>query len=127
MDQAKKNKEFIISYFNSLGGVPKTRESMAQFMDDPALVEHILFFESVFPCYEVFADEMMAEGNKVFVRGRFKGRHEGDFNGTPPTFRQVEFPFAIGYEIENEKIIHHWLIADQATLMEQLGLTGVLA
>ncbi|HTR29197.1 MAG TPA: ester cyclase [Puia sp.] len=127
MDQTKKNKEFIISYFNALGGVPKTRESMAPFMDDPDLVEHILFFESVFPCYEVFADEMMAESNKVFVRARFRGRHQGDFNGIPPTFKLVEFPFAIGYEIENEKITHHWLIADQATLMEQLGLTGVSA
>jgi hypothetical protein len=127
MDQTKKNKEFIISYFNALGGTSKTRESMAPYMNDPGLVEHILFFESVFPNYEIFADEMMAEGNKVIVRARFKGRHEGEFNGAPPTGKVVEFPFAIGYEIENEKITHHWLIADQAALMEQLGLTSVVA
>ena len=127
MDQTKKNKEFIISYLNAGSGVPKTRESMTRFVDDPGLVEHILFFESVFPCYELFADEMMAEGNKVFVRARFKGRHQGEFNGMPPTFKLVEFPFAIGYEIENDKIIHHWLIADQVALMEQLGLTSVTA
>jgi predicted ester cyclase len=33
----------------------------------------------------------------------------------------------VGYEIENEKIINHWVIADQVMLMEQLGVMNVLA
>ena len=38
-----------------------------------------------------------------------------------PTYKNVEFPFVVGYEIENNMIISHWLIADQMVLMEQLG------
>ena len=125
MEQQKKNKEFVIRYFNAISGVTKTRELCQQFMTDEELIEHIAFFDSVFPKYEIFADEMIAEGNRVVVRTRTKGRHEGEFNGIPPTYRNIEIPAVICYEIENDKIVHHWLIADQAAMMEQLGLMGV--
>ncbi|RYY10835.1 MAG: hypothetical protein EOO04_36255 [Chitinophagaceae bacterium] len=92
--------------------------------DDEVLIEHIAFFDSAFPCYEIFADEMTAEGNRVVVRARFKGIHEGELNGILPTGRKVDFPFVISYELENGKIVHHWLIADQMSLMEQLGVAN---
>jgi predicted ester cyclase len=96
-----------------------------EYMTDTELAEHIAFFDSVFPKYEIFAEEMTAEGNKVVVRARMKGKHEGDFNGITPTYRIVDFPFVISYEIENGKIIQHWLVADQMALMEQLGVNRV--
>jgi len=125
MEQLKKNKEFIVAYFNALSGKNKSREQLSEYVDDQGLIEHILFFDAVFPRYEIFADEITAEANRVVVRARVKGTHEGELNGIPPTHKQIEFPFAIGYEIENNKIIHHWLIADQALLMEQLGVSQV--
>lgn len=125
MDQLRRNKEFIIRYINALSGVAKTREIMERYVDDEELIGHIAFFDAAFPKYEMFADEITAEGNRVVIRARFRGCHTGEFNGIKPTQRQVEFPFVISYEIENEKIVHHWLIADQAALMEQLGLTNV--
>jgi predicted ester cyclase len=122
MEQTKKNKEFIVHYMNAISGVDKTSDLLSRYMSDEGLKEHILFFDSVFPRYSCFLDEVIAEGKKVVLRARMKGRHEGMMNGIPPTYKDVECPFVICYEIENEKIIHHWLIADQATLMEQLGL-----
>lgn len=125
MEQLKKNKEFIVTYFNAISGRNKSRELLSQYVDDQGLIEHIIFFDAVFPKYELFADEITAEANRVVVRARVKGTHEGELNGIPPTHKQIEMPFAIGYEIENNKIIHHWLIADQAMLMEQLGVSQV--
>jgi predicted ester cyclase len=125
MELQKKNKEFIIRYFNAINGVPKTRELLEKFISDEILIEHIIFFEAAFPKYELYAEELTAEGNRVVVLARKKARHTGELNGIPPTFREVELPLAISYEIENEKIIRHWLIADQMLLMEQLGVTGV--
>lgn len=122
MEQNKANKEFIIRYINALSGVVKTRQLQETFISDEELINHIIFFDTVFPKYEMFADEITAEGNRVVVRARLKGRHEGELNGIKPTYRKVEFPFVISYEIENEKIVHHWLIADQMVLMEQLGV-----
>jgi predicted ester cyclase len=127
MEQQKQNKEFIIRYFNALSGVSKTRELLEKYITDEELIGHITFFETAFPGYEVFADEMTAEGNRVVVRARLKGCHEGEFNGVLPTHRNIDIPFVVSYEIENGKIAHHWLMADQMALMEQLGAMSVPA
>jgi len=127
MAPIQKNKEVVIEYFNAISGVKKTRALLEKYISDKQLIEHIEFFDSVFPAYEIFADEMLAEGNRVVVRARAKGRHEGELNGIPPTYKNVEFPFSIGYELENSKIISHWLIADQMALMEQLGVMNTVS
>lgn len=122
MDQIKKNKEFVVNYFNALSGAIKTKALCEQYITDSHLTEHILFFDGAFPRYEMFIDEITGEGNRVIVRARLKGKHEGELNGIPPTHKEVLFPFVIGYEIENNKIKSHWLMADQVMLMEQLGV-----
>lgn len=127
MQQQNQNKEFIISYFNAISGVAKTRELLEEYITDEELMGHIAFFEASFPKYELFSDEMTAEGNRVVVRARTKGVHNGEFNGILPTHHTVDFPFVISYEIENGKIVHHWLIADSMALMEQLGVMNVPA
>ena len=123
MEQQQKNKEFIINYFNALHtGVPKTRSLLEKFMTDEALIGHIEFFEAAFPLYEVYIDEMTAEGNRVIVQARMKGTHLGNLGGIPATHKTVDFPFVIRYEIEDDKIVSHWMLADQMGLMEQLGV-----
>ena len=122
MDQQQKNKEFIINYGNALNGVPKTRALLEKYITDEALIGHIEFFEAAFPGYLVYIDEMTAEGNRVIVQARSKGTHLGDFGGIPPTLKTVDFPFVVRYEIEDNKIISHWMLADQMALMEQLGV-----
>jgi predicted ester cyclase len=122
MEQLQKNKEFIIRYFNAVSGVPKPRKILEKYTNDEVLIEHIVFFDTAFPAYEISADEMTAEGNRVVVRARFKGIHKGELNGILPTGRKVDFPFVVSYELVNNIIVHHWLIADQMSLMEQLGV-----
>ncbi|SNY99655.1 ester cyclase [Flagellimonas pacifica] len=122
MNNLKKNREFIIKYFNAISGIAKTRELCERYMKDDKLIEHIQFFEGAFPKYELFIEEMITEGNKVVVQGRATGIHGGEFNGIPPTGRKMDLPFVIRYTIMNEKIIDMWLIADQMILMEQLGV-----
>jgi len=122
MDILKKNREFIIKYFNAISGVEKTRELCEEYTNDEKLIEHIQFFDGAFPKYELFVEEMVTEGNKVIVQGRATGIHEREFSGIPPTGRKMDLPFVIRYTIENGRITDHWLIADQMILMEQLGV-----
>ena len=127
MEQEQKNKQFIIEYVNAISGNIKTREMIEDCVTDNNLIEHILFFDSVLPRYELFIDEITAEDNRVIILSRVKGRHEGEFNGMPPTYKNIEVSAAVGYQIENNKIVSHWLIADQLSLLEQLGVSAVPA
>jgi len=122
MDTLTKNKEFVLDYFEAISGKKKEAKEIDKYMDDDELKEHILFFDTIFPKYELYADEITAENNRVIVLGRLKGRHEGEMNGIPPTYKNVDFKFSIGYTIDKGIIVDHWMIADQAGLMEQLGV-----
>jgi predicted ester cyclase len=127
MDQQRKDKEFIINYLTAVSGVVKTRELLENYMTDEALISHIEIFEAAFPRYDLFIDEMTAEGNRVIIRARVAGTHLGDLGGIAPTYKTVDFPVIVGYEIENNKIISHWMLADQMKLMEQLGVIPAAA
>ena len=122
MNQQKKNKEFIMEYINAGSGKIKTRELLEKYNGDPGLVDNILFIESVFPKYEIGVDEVLAEGDRVMIRARLKGKHEGEYLGMPATHREVEVPYVVGYEVRNNRIMHSWLISDLLKMVEQLGV-----
>lgn len=117
------NKAFIVRYFEALSGKDKPLSVVNQYVadSDQELKDHIAFYEASFPRYELIADEMLAEGNKVVVRGRVRGTHKGELLGLPPTGKTVEAQLALIYEIENSKITGHWMLVDNMTVMQQLG------
>jgi predicted ester cyclase len=41
--------------------------------------------EAAFPNYEIVAEDMLAEGDKVVLRGKFHGLHRGPFAGIEAT------------------------------------------
>ena len=122
MTQSMKNKEFVLEYLNAFSGKEKTQEILAHYISDQGLIDHIIFFDGAFPKYEVIMEEMISEGDQIIVRARLIGKHEGEFSGIPPSHRNIDFPFVVSYIIENNKIVSHWLVADQMVLMEQLGI-----
>lgn len=123
MDTTKKNREFIVRYYNAISGVIKTDALCEEFMTDKKLINNIKFFDGAFPRYELFIDEMVAENDKVMIRGRATRTHKAEFNGIPPTYKKMDLPFVIRYTIKNDKIVDHWLLADQGILMKQLGIS----
>jgi len=127
MEQQRKNKEFIINYFNAISGVEKPRELLERYIDDEGLIGHIEYFEAAFPKYELFIDELTAENNRVVVTARIKAIHLGELSGIAATGKTVNFSFVIRYEIENNRIASSWMLADQMSLMEQLGVIPAAA
>ena len=119
----EQNKEFYLKYLSTLSGNKKTRELIEQFVADDRLINHILFFENLFPEYELILQELMAEGDRIFVRAQFMGTHAGETEGIPSTMQKVETPFATGYKIKDHKIVDFWAIANELELFEQMGLT----
>lgn len=116
----QENKLFIRRYFDTFNQGGGT--AVADIVADPHLKEHIAFFEVAFPGYQLTAKEMVAEGDKVVVDAAMQGVHKGELMGHPPTGKQVDVPFIIIYQLSGGKIVNHHMVADQVSLMQQLGL-----
>lgn len=82
----------------------------------------LAMFRAAFPDLRMSADDMLAEGNKVVVRGTMSGTHKGEFMGIPPTDGNVKVQFIDIIEFRDGMATAHWGITDQAAMMEQLGL-----
>jgi predicted ester cyclase len=115
------NKTFVRQYLDTISGREKTPALLGQFVTDEALMQHIATVEAAFPRYELAAEDLLAEDDKVVVRATFRGTHRGEFAGVAPTQRQVTLPFIIIYRIRDEKIVEHWLSIDMLSFMQQLG------
>ncbi len=121
---AERNKVLISRYFDAISGKDKPAAVQDRYIadSDQELKDHIIFFEASFPHYELIADDMIAEGDKVAVLARFRGAHKGDLLGIAPTGKEVDVPFAITYQLAGDMITQHWMSFDRMALMEQLGV-----
>lgn len=115
-------KNVVNEYIAAISGKPKTEDVLDKYITDPELKEHIRFFEDAFPEYELFADELIEEGNKVVIRGTVRGVHNGELMGIPATGKEISISLMLIYEMENDKIKNHWMVADNFALMQQLGV-----
>lgn len=118
---AEENKAFVHRYLEALSGKDKPASVVNEYVADTELEQHIALFEAAFPNYQLIADDMIAEGEKVAVRSTVHGTHNGDFMGIPPTGKHVTIPVFLIYRIADGKIVQHWMQADSLSLLQQLG------
>ncbi len=119
----EENKAFIREYFAAISGKDKPASVVNRYVGDAdeALRQHIAGSEVAFPHYELVAEDMVAEGDRVTVRGLLRAVNSGSFMGMPPTGKQVEVPVWLIYRIADGKIVEHWMLLDSMSLMQQLG------
>ncbi|KXK21893.1 MAG: SnoaL-like polyketide cyclase [Chloroflexi bacterium OLB15] len=121
----EENKALVRRYLDAISGKPKPTSILDQFLSDEILKRHIAETEFGFPNYEIIAEEMLADGDKVMVKVLIRGVHRGNFMGIPATGKQIEALGALIYTITNGKISDHWMLADSMTMMQQLGVIPV--
>jgi predicted ester cyclase len=79
-------------------------------------------FYSAFPdLYHTF-EAQIAEGDKVVTRVTYRGTHKGEFQGIPPTGKEVAFAGILIDRLEGGKIVEHWSNLDMLGMMQQLGV-----
>ncbi len=77
---------------------------------------------AAFPDFAMVVDDIVDGGDKLVVRGRFTGTHEGEFMGMPATGRAVDVPLIDIMRVEDDGLIHeHWGVFDAMGMMRQLG------
>ena len=94
-------------------GVPSGVEGVKQF---------VTIFRTAFPDLSFTMEDMIAEGDKVTIRGTIVGTHKGDFMGIAPTGKQVAVRTIDVVRIAGGKAVEHWGLTDQMTMMQQLGV-----
>ena len=114
------NKTLITDYFRTLSGQPKTPDLVRQYVSDERLAKHIADVETAFPNYEIILEDLLAEGDKVVVRGNFRGIHRGPFASIESTGKSVSAGLMIIYRIANGRIVDHWMQFDMFMLLQQL-------
>ena len=68
--------------------------------------------------YEV--DDLIAEGDRVVVRWRLLGTHEGDFGGIAPTGKSITLKGIAIYRVDRGTLMERWVVSDLYGLLEGL-------
>ena len=77
--------------------------------------------KQAFPDLHAHIEDIVAAGDKVAVRVRFRGTHSGEFLGIPATGRTVEYVSHEFYRIAGALIAEEWICSDMATLLAQIS------
>ncbi|MDF3016013.1 MAG: ester cyclase [Thermomicrobiales bacterium] len=65
------------------------------------------------------------QDDTVSARVSFRGTHRGEFQGLPPTNREVAFTSVELNRVVNGKVAEHWVDLDLLSMLQQLGLTVI--
>ena len=97
--------------------------------DAPPGMEHgpegfrqvVALFRTAFPDLHVTFEAEFAESDVVIHRGYVAGTHQGEFQGIPPTGKQVKMKTLDIWRVANGKAVENWVQMDILGLMQQLG------
>jgi len=77
-------------------------------------------YRQAFPDLQVSVEDLIAEGDRVAARLRFRGTHLGELDGIAPTGRRVDCTGIVISRIEEGKIAEDWANFDDLGMMQQL-------
>jgi predicted ester cyclase len=75
-----------------------------------------------FPDLEATIEDEIVQGDKVVVRMTCRGSQHGEFFGIPPTGRQVSYLVIDIVRVAEGRIVEHWGLLDQLSILHQLGV-----
>ena len=76
---------------------------------------------TAFPDFNITIEQQVAEGDLVVTRSTNSGTMQGEFGGMPASGKRASWGAIHITRIANGKIVEHWAIEDQLTMLQQLG------
>ena len=92
-----------------------------EFSGPAELKQFVAAQRRAFPDLQLIVEDQIAEGDKVTTRWTASGTHLGEFQGIPPTDRQVTMAGISIYRMANHKFIEGWTNANLLDILQQLG------
>lgn len=89
--------------------------------DREGMKQSVSAFHAGFSDLRFATEDMVAEGDRVALRGTFQGSHTGAFTGISPTGKDVTMTWFIILRIEEGKITDRWANFDELGFLAQLG------
>ena len=78
-------------------------------------------FVEAFPDLRLTVEDVFSSEDMVAARVSFRGTHRGEFQGIPPTGKEVAFSSIEIDRMVDGKVQEHWFEMDLLGLMQQLG------
>ncbi len=133
--QLQANKELVRAYTRDVFNVHKP-ERAAEFLAPEAkwhggtlgtvegrdnIVRLLQGFIGALPDLDAVEQEMVAEGNSVWVRYVINATHQGDLLGIPATGRKVQWTAVDVYHLSEGKITEEWAEDDLLAILHDIG------
>ena len=77
---------------------------------------------TAFPDLKMTIEDSAVSGEKVWVRLRCQGTHNGPLMGIAPTGRKIDTSALEVCRFEKGKLVEHWGVPDRFAAMSQLGV-----
>jgi steroid delta-isomerase-like uncharacterized protein len=79
-------------------------------------------WKASFPDLHIAIEDVIAEGDKVAMRQRYRGTHEHEFQGIPATGRVAETTGVTISRVVDGRVVETWDCVDGLAFMQQLGV-----
>ena len=87
------------------------------------VLEFFRMYLAAFPDLHMEPEDVLTSGDKVVVRARAKGTHQGELMGIPATGKSIDIQFIDILRLGDDGLVHeHWGVFDQMAMMQQLGV-----
>ena len=84
--------------------------------------KRITMFIKGFPDFHETIEDIIAEGDKVWVRFKFTGTHKGEYLGLAPTGKKITVECVDIFRMIDGKAVEEWEVADGLDSLKQLSL-----
>ena len=88
----------------------------------PGLKLFVGALRAAFPDFQYTVEDIIAQGDKVVVRLTARGTQRGDFAGIPATGKQASWTEIHICDMADGKMVEHWVVQDQLSMLQQLGV-----
>jgi steroid delta-isomerase-like uncharacterized protein len=77
---------------------------------------------AAFPDIQITIEDEIGEEDKVVIRWKMQGTHQGELMGIPATHKHMSIYGISTDRIANGQVIEHWAEFDMLGMMQQLGV-----
>ena len=99
-------------------------------LHDPAMLirgpegfkAYVSAFRAAFPDLHATIEDQIAQDDRVAMRFTVRATHKGEFQGIPPTGKQITLSGINIQRFVDGKIVENWVSLDALGMLQQLGV-----